>query len=350
MCYCKIKMPIAIRQYPWALTLVRNASMHIYAKNLPYTPYFYIIQHIPTKMLYAGCRYSKAKTKYSVNGCHPEEFMKEDGYCTSSKIIKSIISEYSINSFRVVQIIKETELSETVLSYETKFLQLNHIKNNDMWYNMHNNDNKWYDPEYVKSIMLDRYGVENAFSAQEIIEKIHNTNLDRYGVKYPLQNLEVLDKMKETNLEKYGVKYVFQNAEIKNNIAATNLERYGSENVFGSKEIIEKIHNTNLDRYGVKHPLQNLEIMNKTKETNLDRYGVDNPAKNKDVQDKMKVTSLEKYGVDNYGKTEKAKEELSKRSTGAKFYNDGNKNYFVQLDQVPHSSWVKGMKPRNKSI
>lgn len=321
--------------------------MSIYTKDLPYTPYFYIIQHA-SGMLYAGCRYSKVKTNYSINGCHPSELLQNDGYLTSSKLVKKLIKSDGLQSFSIKIILEESILEESVLTYETKFLQENDISSNPAWLNMHNNDSNWFNLDYVKSIMLERYGVENAFSAIEIIEKIKLTSLERYGVEYPMQNKEICERMKTTMLERYGVEYPIQNKEIKEKIDATMLERYGALNAFASKQIIEKIHNINLERYGVKHPLQNKDIFEKYKQTCLDTYGVDNPAKNIDVQLKMKNTSIERYGVDNYGKTKEAKAALSKRSKGAKFYNDGYKNYFVPPDQTPDPNWLTGMKPRNK--
>ena len=54
-------------------------------KNLPFEPYFYIIQHTKTDKLYAGCRFSKRPTNYSKNGCNQKEFLKTDGYITSLK-------------------------------------------------------------------------------------------------------------------------------------------------------------------------------------------------------------------------------------------------------------------------
>ena len=323
--------------------------MSIYAQDLQYTPYFYIIQNLNSGMFYAGCRFSKEKTKFSNNGCHPIEFMQIDGYLTSSKLVKMLIEEDGIDSFSVVQILTEEELKESVLSYETKFLQENNISQNDLWYNMHNNDSRWFDREYVKKIMLERYGVENAFAAEEIKEKIYETNLSRYGFKSPCQNSSIKQKIKNTNLSRYGVECSLQNETVKQKVKDTNLERYGVENVGSSPDIIEKIYETNLRKYGAKHPLQNAAILEKAKTTCVERYGYSNPAMTEEVQDRMKTTNLSRYGVDNYGKTEKAKLALSKRSKGAKFYNDGIKNYFVPPNEEPNKTWIPGMVKRKKT-
>ena len=324
--------------------------MSIYAQDLQYTPYFYIIQNLNSGMFYAGCRFSKEKTKFSYNGCHPIELMKIDGYLTSSNLIKTLIKKDGIDSFSVIQILTEEEIKESVLVYETKFLQENDISHNDLWYNMHNNDSRWFDQEYVKKVMLERYGVENAFAAEEIKEKIYNTNLSKYGFKSPCQNGSIKQKVKDTNLVRYGAECSLHSEMIKQKVKDTNLERYGVENAGSSADIIEKIYDTNLKKYGVKHPLQNKTILEKAKTTCVERYGYSNPAMAEEVQDKMKATNLSKYGVDNYSKTEKAKLTTSKRSKGAKFYNDGIRNYFVPPNEEPNKNWVPGMVKRNKTI
>jgi len=51
---------------------------------------------------------------------------------------------------------------------------------------------------------FDHYGYENPFQAEEIKEKIINTNLLRYGVKNYTQTKEYILKSQKTNLEKYG--------------------------------------------------------------------------------------------------------------------------------------------------
>ena len=42
-------------------------------------PYFYIIQHKTSKIMYAGSRW--------IVGCHPDEFMQHKGYSTSSPML-----------------------------------------------------------------------------------------------------------------------------------------------------------------------------------------------------------------------------------------------------------------------
>jgi hypothetical protein len=82
-------------------SLKGTLSMSIY----PHVPYFYIIQHSISGLLYAGSRRSTIKTKFSNNGCNPIEFMVLGGYCTSSNIVKKIIKDDGLLSFNVIIII-----------------------------------------------------------------------------------------------------------------------------------------------------------------------------------------------------------------------------------------------------
>lgn len=55
-----------------------------------YAPYFYIIQDRRNGMYYAGSKYSKKKSQRT----NPIHFMTEDGYQTSSSVIRTIIDLY----------------------------------------------------------------------------------------------------------------------------------------------------------------------------------------------------------------------------------------------------------------
>lgn len=114
--------------------------MDIYPKDLPHIPYFYIIQHNGTKMLYAGCRYSKQKTHYSINGCHPDELLKSNGYFTSSKEVLNLIKLDGVESFSIIQLIEENFAGIEIYEYETRFLQTYNIAERSNWLNKRNND------------------------------------------------------------------------------------------------------------------------------------------------------------------------------------------------------------------
>lgn len=125
-----------------------------------YSPYFYIIQHKSTGKKYAGCRFAKK--------CHPNEFMKPNGYLTSSKKIKNIIKEQGLNSFEILEV-KVFSSKEEVFEYETQFLIENNCANSDEWYNFHNNDggSPVYGSEEFKKLMLYKYGVDNWVKTKE---------------------------------------------------------------------------------------------------------------------------------------------------------------------------------------
>lgn len=69
-------------------------STTIYPKTN--TPYFYIIQHTETKIMYAGSRWAKR--------CHPSELLQPSGYTTSSEKINNIISEHGLSIFEIIRI------------------------------------------------------------------------------------------------------------------------------------------------------------------------------------------------------------------------------------------------------
>lgn len=94
--------------------------------------YFYIIQHVPSKKYYAGSKYTKYKE------CHPDQLLNpnhQSPYYTSSKLIKSLILEDGVNSFRIAKI----KILDDAYAYETKFLQKINAKDNKQWLNSHNN-------------------------------------------------------------------------------------------------------------------------------------------------------------------------------------------------------------------
>ena len=70
------------------------------------------------------------------------------------------------------------------------------------------------------STTMERYGVTNPFSNQEIKNRIVETNLSKYGVPYTQQSAEIRRKTVETCRKKYGVdNYVelFRGKHIKDN-------------------------------------------------------------------------------------------------------------------------------------
>lgn len=92
-----------------------------------------------------------------------------------------------------------------------------------------------YGTKRFSDIMIEKYGVSNAFQSEEIKEKIKQTNLKKYGVEYSLQNKEIKEKSKQTNLKRYGVEYVTQCESIKLKAKQGYLKKYGADHIMHSK-------------------------------------------------------------------------------------------------------------------
>ena len=241
------------------------------SKNI-YIPYFYIIRHIKSGKLYAGSRWAK--------GCHPDEFMKLNGYTTSSKYVNSIIDQEGIDSFEILRI--DTYCDNIPVNlYETIFLQTLNCASDKNWINSHNNNNYnlTFGSDTFKNSMITKYGIDNPSKDPQIILKgvksRIKTNLERYEVATIFKIPEYIESMKESRIK-------------------TNLERYGHENVFQNKEIIDKQESTMMKKYGVKKALQNKEILNcaknKEKETLMERYGVTHNWNIPEVKEKLQKT------------------------------------------------------------
>lgn len=252
-----------------------------------YTPYFYVIQDIHTKIYYAGCKYGK--------GSSPDTFMVEGGYLTSSATVNLIIEERGLESF-VVRKIKTFDEGPEALDYETRFLVRVNAKDNPRFYNKHNNDHLFsYHDEKYKAKMIEMYGVESPLQSKEIYEKVKATNLARYGIECPLSDTV---KIKKTNLDKYGVENPSQSPLIKQRKRATTLEHYGVDHHMKTQELKDKLRATNLEKRGVVAPAQSSEVLAKMQDTCLDRYGVRNPYQSKEVKDKLREIHLARRGVE----------------------------------------------------
>lgn len=102
-------------------------------------PYFYIIQHKPSGKFYVGCKYSKRKNK-----THPDLLLKENGYKTSSKIVRALIEQDGLESFIICDIITEDEVKmpfgfTDILHFETWYLTTYRIAQNKDYINRCNN-------------------------------------------------------------------------------------------------------------------------------------------------------------------------------------------------------------------
>ena len=206
------------------------------------SPYFYIIQHKETRILYAGSKWAK--------GCNPDEFMQHNGYTTSSPTINSIIDQEGLDSFEILRIDTNCDGLHPY-DYETLFLQCLDCASSPDWYNGHNNTGKM------------------AFGLPEFDIKAKETRLKKYGNK----NYTNIEKSKQTRYEK-------------------------SDGKFHSNLSLEKMKTTNQSRYDTDFPLQSPNIIEKSKKTLFDNYGVDHNSKIPEVKEKKKQTSMKNYGVE----------------------------------------------------
>ena len=99
-------------------------------KGTTMKPYTYIVEFIPTGKKYYGVKFAK--------DANPETFW--ENYFTSSKVIKDLIADHGIDSFKA-SVDKVFETPEEAVSYELKYLQS--IQDKSEWLNQ--NFGTWYD-------------------------------------------------------------------------------------------------------------------------------------------------------------------------------------------------------------
>lgn len=192
-------------------------------------PYFYIILHVPSGKLYAGCKYGK--------DANPSTFMTQNGYQTSSTQIARLIAADGLSAFKIIQLLTENVCGIDVYLYETKFLRENYISRRENWINGHDN---WLSTSFGtqkhKEAIMNMYGVENISQLSDIKDQKAKTCQSNFGVDWPMQSAEVREKSKQTCLEKYGVEVVTQSNIIKEKTRRTNLEKYGVDHFAKTEE------------------------------------------------------------------------------------------------------------------
>jgi hypothetical protein len=119
-------------------------------EKITYTSFVYKWTHLPTGKWYIGCRTAK--------GCHPE-----DGYITSSKLVKSLIKT---NPEEWQREILHTGTPEEILNLEVALLEESNAKNNPLSYNQHNGDGKFTRTGVVVPL-------ETRLKQSESIKKVH---------------------------------------------------------------------------------------------------------------------------------------------------------------------------------
>lgn len=210
--------------------------------------YFYIIEHTPSRRLYAGARWRKGDKG-------PATLMTENGYKTSSRTVHRLIEEDGLDSFRVRKV-REFETGEQALAYEQRFLERVDAPNSGRWLNI----------SLAGNPGRNLYVVGN--------ENRKQTMLRRYGVNNPALVPEFRHRHLSTCREKYGVDSV---------ILLPDVRRRAKEG--RSKLTLEDWHKS----------------IEKRRQTNVERFGVEDPMKleefKKQQREKAVSTFKEKYGV-----------------------------------------------------
>jgi len=91
-------------------------------------PYFYVIQHITSLKYYAG---------YKSYGSCSDNLMTPNGYKTSSKVVKQLITKDGLQSF-IIRKIKRFNTAEEAHRYEFRFLTKVNAKDNVTFLNLSN--------------------------------------------------------------------------------------------------------------------------------------------------------------------------------------------------------------------
>lgn len=183
----------------------------------PHVPYFYIIEHISTGKRYVGCRYAK--------GCHPSEFMTEDGYQTSSRVVHQIIKDEGPDAFKVISIKTQDEVGD-VYEYETKFLVENNCANSDVWLNLHNNEILPFGSTEFSELMMKKHGVDHNSKMVDHAEKCKISWLSSLGVDNPMRSGAIKAKVRNIIFEKYGVDHHTKTKEFRDEFGKISIKRF----------------------------------------------------------------------------------------------------------------------------
>lgn len=100
--------------------------------DIIYSPFVYLIRHIPSGKFYAGSRTAK--------GCHYSDLWTN--YFTSSKYVKELINSDGIDSFQILMIF-ECVGRNNALQFETTLLKAVDAAKSRSWLNKTNSDGKF---------------------------------------------------------------------------------------------------------------------------------------------------------------------------------------------------------------
>jgi hypothetical protein len=170
--------------------------------------------------MYAGSKWAK--------GCNPAEFMKPNGYKTSSQTIQTIIKEEGLDSYEILRIDTYCD-NLSVYDYESLFLQTLNCVKSEEWYNKHNNDTipPAFGTEEFSELLFSKYGYKHNSQIPEIKQNKINSCLSKFEVKHYMQSPYTKEKSKRTVLLKFGVENISQSEKIKTLKCETNMKNSG---------------------------------------------------------------------------------------------------------------------------
>jgi hypothetical protein len=96
--------------------------------------------------------------------------------------------------------------------------------------------------EKRKSTMIERYGVDNFFKRNDLIQI---SMMNKHKVSNPGLMMDHLEKVKKTNISRYGTEWA-KTKEIEQKCKETNLLKYGCEYPMQNSIIIQKMMNTKI--------------------------------------------------------------------------------------------------------
>ena len=188
------------------------------------TPYFYIIKHIPTEKYYAGCKINSS--------ADPSNLMTQNGYKTSSKLVKKLIKQDGLESFSVFRI-KLFNDADKALNYESRFLQKINAAENPKFLNRHNGGKNFVNTGGYKLSESTKNKMRKPKS-KEAIEKQNESKRNRSKESY--------QKMVETR-KNNGNAWISEDQKKK--IKEFNDSYWNSENRKKHKETMVKFYEQN---------------------------------------------------------------------------------------------------------
>ena len=214
------------------------------------------------------------------------QYYKEKGYTFKKRgdIIEVNVLDLPKGSSQMVKVICDVCGKEIETQY--RFIVKNNKENKLIICGSNSCRNKKYEDTCTKKYGK---GIINAFQAEEVKEKIVETNRKNHGVDWYTQTEEHKDKSKKTWQLHYGVDNPAQAQEVKDAMKDTCRSRYGCDYAVQSDEVQNKIKSTNNKIYGGDSPFSSEEIRKKSQQTWKENYGEDiiNPGQVEEIKNKI---------------------------------------------------------------